>query len=168
MSVSNAQSNQLLSSLSRSAFKAISPALELHELKYKEVIFEPGSKIRYVYFPVSGIVSLLSVVGEALTLEVSIVGNDGMIGLPLYLGPGVADTRALVQGSGHALRIGAKEFLAECSRADELPRVLRLFTSKLISQISRSAVCIRYHEIEQRLSRWLLITADKLGTDSFQ
>ena len=144
------------------------PKLELITLIYAENIYNPGDIIEDVYFPESGIISLLSAVEEHSTLEVGIVGNEGMIGLPVFLGVKTSNNRAVVQGAGFALKMLAKDFLDECLRFVELSHILQRFTHSLITQISQSAVCNRYHEIEPRLARWLLMTHDRMKTDEFQ
>ena len=167
MSVPTQPANRLLSALSRKTYSSFSSKFQPFELKYKEIIYEPGDAIKYVYFPEHGIVSLLSAVGKDSTLEVGIVGSEGMIGLPLFLGEKSSYTRAMVQGEGLALRMKAADFLAECSRSDELPKILPLFTHSLITQISQSAVCNRYHPVDERLARWLLMTGDRMGSNAF-
>ena len=159
--------NRLLLSLSPSTYSSLSPLFEVFELKYKANVYSPGELIRHVYFPESGIISLLSAVGERSTLEVGIVGREGMVGLSLYLGEKRSNTKAVVQGDGVALRMKAADFLTECDRSDELPRILRRFTHSLLTQISQSAVCNRFHLVDRRLARWLLMTADRMGSNDF-
>lgn len=164
----NKPSNQLLSTLQSSTYRRLFPKLEIFELVFKQVIFEPRDAIKHVYFPESGIISLLSAVGENATLEVGIVGKEGMVGLPLFLGEKVSDTRALVKGRGIALRMKAADFRKECALSDELPKVLRRFTHSLMKQISQSAACNRHHQVDSRLARWLLMTHDRMGTRNFE
>ena len=159
--------NRLLSSLSANTYRSLSPVLEVYELKYRAVVYSAGDLIKHAYFPESGIISLLTAVGERSTLEVGIVGNEGMVGLSLYLGENRSNTKAVVQGDGVALRMKAADFLAECARSDELPKVLRRFTHSLLTQISQSAVCNRFHLIDKRLARWLLMTADRMASNEF-
>ena len=168
MSAPTKPNNRLLAALAKKTYQLLRPTLESFDLKYKDIIYDPGDTIKYAYFPETGIISLLSTVDYNSTLEVGIVGSEGMIGLPLFLGEKRSDTRALVQGSGMALRITARDFLAECSRSDELPRILRRFTHSLMKQISQSAACNRFHAVEFRLARWLLMTHDRMKNDRFQ
>jgi len=144
------------------------PSLELFELKYKEIIYEPGDPISHVYFPESGIISLLSAVDDNSTLEVGIVGSEGMVGLPLFLGIKISDTRVLVQGKGTALRMKWADFLAACAENEKLSAAMRLFTHSLMKQISQSAACNRFHPVESRMARWLLMTHDRMRNDNFQ
>lgn len=167
MSETSKPANRLLAALPKKEYQQLLPKLEQVELILKENIYNPGEVIRHVYFPESGIISLLSAVGENSMLEVGIVGSEGMAGLPVFLGVKTSNNRALVQGAGFALRMTAKNFLKECERGGKLPKVLQRFTYSLLTQISQSAVCNRYHQIEARLARWLLMTSDRMQTDSF-
>lgn len=167
MTATTSPANRLLSALKRKTFQDLAPKLERVELTYKEVIYEPRDQITHVYFPESGIISLLSAVDLHSTLEVGIVGSEGMVGVSLYLGDTISQTRCLVQGSGFALRLTARHFLSECRRDDELPKIVRRYTHSLIGQISQSAACNRFHEIEPRLARWLLMTQDRMRASSF-
>jgi CRP-like cAMP-binding protein len=160
--------NRLLAALPKKVFQQMLPKLELITLIFAENIYNPGDIIQDVYFPESGIISLLSAVEEHSTLEVGIVGNEGMVGLPVFLGVEISNNRAVVQGAGFALKMLAKDFLDECLRSVELSHILQRFTHSLMTQISQSAVCNRYHEIEPRLARWLLMTHDRMKTDEFQ
>ena len=159
--------NRLLSALSANTYRSLFPLLEAYELKYRADVYASGEVIKHAYFPESGIISLLTAVGERSTLEVGIVGNEGMVGLSLYLGAKRSNTKAVVQGDGVALRMKAADFLAECDRSDELPKLLRRFTHSLLTQISQSAVCNRFHLIDRRMARWLLMTADRMASNEF-
>ena len=144
------------------------PELEEIPLIFAETIYEPNDVIRRVYFPDSGIVSLLSAVEERSLLEVSIVGNEGFVGIPVFLGVKTSNNHALVQGAGVALSMKTADFLAECSNGGALTRVLQRYTHSLLTQISQSAACNRFHSIEARLARWLLMTADRMESNKFQ
>ena len=159
--------NRLLAALSGKTYQHILSKSERIELIFNENIYNPGDVISDVYFPESGIVSLLSAVEANSTLEVGIVGNEGMIGLPVFLGVKTSNNRAVVQGAGFALKMAADDFLDEC-KTGELPRILQRFTHSLMTQISQSAACNRFHEIEPRLARWLLMTGDRMHADEFQ
>ncbi len=160
--------NQLLAALPVGVYKKLLPKLERFELVYKKNIYAAGDVIENVYFPESGIVSLLAVVGHNSMLEVGIIGDEGMIGIPLFLGISTSENRAVVQGSGVAMRMTAADFLKESERGGDLLRVLRSFTYSLMMQIGQSAACNRYHSIESRLARWLLMTSDRMRSDEFQ
>ncbi|MEO7728689.1 MAG: Crp/Fnr family transcriptional regulator, partial [Burkholderiales bacterium] len=116
----------------------------------------------HVYFPVDCLVSLLTAVDKNRTLEVGMVGNEGMLGMPLVLGIDVSAVRALVQGSGTALRMTAARFLAEFNRSPPLQRALFRYTHLLMAQVSQTAACNRFHESDARLARWLLMTSDRM------
>ncbi|HLM59620.1 MAG TPA: Crp/Fnr family transcriptional regulator, partial [Pyrinomonadaceae bacterium] len=149
-------------------YQHLLPKMEEVSLTFTETIYAPDDIIRYVYFPNSGIVSLLAAVGERSQLEVGIVGNEGIVGLPVFLGVERSNNHALVQGVGAAMRMKTADFLAECSKGGLLPRILQRYTHSLMTQISQSAVCNRFHPIEARLARWLLMTADRMESDVFQ
>jgi CRP-like cAMP-binding protein len=160
--------NRLLATLPKKVFQQMFSKLERVALIFAENIYNPSDIIHHVYFPESGIISLLSAVEENSTLEVGIVGNEGMVGLPVFLGVKTSNNRAIVQGSGFALKMAVVDFLDECKHSNELSVILQRFTHSLITQISQSAVCNRYHEIEPRLARWLLMTHDRMKADEFQ
>jgi CRP-like cAMP-binding protein len=142
-------------------------SLEPVELSYGQVLYEPAGRIRHVYFPTDCLVSLLTAVDKQRTLEVGMVGNEGMVGMPMALGIGVSAVRALVQGSGTAMRMTAARFRAEFKKNMPLQRALFRYTHLLIVQVSQTAACNRFHEAEARLARWLLMTSDRLHGDEF-
>lgn len=159
--------NKLLAALPTEEYRKLSSKLEQIPLNYGENIYEVGENIRYVYFPSSGIVSLLASVENSSTLEVGIVGKEGFVGLPVFLGVKASNNRAIVQGAGAAMRMTAADFLAECENGNSLTRILQRFTHSILTQVSQSAVCYRFHPIEARLARWLLMTSDRMETDEF-
>jgi len=161
-------SNRLLAALPAREYARLLPKLREISLTYTETIYEPGDVIRQVYFPNSGIISLLSAVGERSLLEVGIVGNEGFVGLPVFLGVKTSNNRAIVQGAGAALTMKTADFLAECKDGGALPQILQRYTHSLIVQISQSAACNRFHPVEARLARWLLMTADRMASENFQ
>lgn len=141
--------------------------LEPVRLASGQALYEPGGPIRHVYFPLDCLVSLLTEVDRKRTLEVGLVGNEGMAGIPLVMGAGVSEVRALVQGAGSALRMAAGEFVTEFDRTPSLQRALYRYTYAMMAQLSQTAACNRFHEASQRLARWLLMTRDRLGVDEF-
>lgn len=159
--------NRLLKALPKNEYQKLLPKFERIELVFNENIYNPGDVISDVYFPESGIISLLSAVEANSTLEVGIIGNEGMLGIPVFLGVKISNNRAVVQGAGSALKMAASDFLDECKNP-ELLKILQRFTHSLIVQISQSAACNRFHEIEPRLARWLLMTGDRMHADEFQ
>lgn len=111
---------------------------------------------------------MLATVAESSTLEVGLIGNEGMAGLPLFLGVANSNNRAVVQGAGSALSLKATDFQVECHKRGALSQILRRYTHSLLTQVSQSAVCYRFHPIEERLARWLLMTSDRMASDEFQ
>ncbi|MGI8883121.1 MAG: Crp/Fnr family transcriptional regulator [Pyrinomonadaceae bacterium] len=160
--------NRLLAALPAKEYQRLLPKLKEIPLIYTKTIYESDDIISRVYFPESGIISLLSAVGERSLMEVGIVGNEGFIGLPVFLGVKTSNNRAIVQGAGVALEMKTADFLAECNNGGALSRLLQRFTHSLLTQISQSAACNRFHEIEARLARWLLMTADRMASNEFQ
>lgn len=160
--------NRLLASLPDNEYRRMLPKLDQVVLKYGEIICEKGDVIRDVYFPNSGIISLLAAAQTNALFEVGIVGNEGVVGLAVFLGVKTSISRAVVQGSGSAMKMKTADFLAECSRSGALPKILRRFTHSMLAQISQSAICFRFHALEARLARWLLMTADRMKSNDFQ
>src|SRR6266480_2690749 len=160
--------NRVLAALSGQEFKQLLPELEPFPLIFGARIFEPGEIIRHVYFPTSGIVSLLATIGENSSLEVGIVGNEGMVGVSAFMGVKTSRTLAVVQGAGSALRMKVGPFRKTLENGSGLPLLLLSYTHSLLTQISQSAVCNRFHPIDARLARWLLMTHNRMGTDEFQ
>ena len=159
--------NLLLAALPVKEYRRLLPQLERVAMPFAEILYEPGDVIRHVYFPNDSIVSLLSVVAERSTLEVGLVGNEGMAGVPAFLGVGASPNRALVQGAGTAMRMRAGALRTESERAGPLRRLLHLYTHSLLIQVSQTAACNRFHLAEERLARWLLMTHDRLRSDEF-
>jgi CRP-like cAMP-binding protein len=160
--------NQLLAALPIEEYRRLFPNLEQITLTYGENIYERDEIIEHVYFPNSGIISLLAAVEDSATLEVGIVGKEGVVGLALFLGVKTSNHRAIVQGAGFAMRMKAAEFLTECQNGGALTQLLLRFTHSLLTQVSQSAACYRFHPIEARLARWLLMTSDRMETNEFQ
>ncbi len=160
--------NRLLAALPKDEYQRLLPKLELFPLVFGKVIYEFGDLIRNVYFPTSGIVSLLASVEDRATLEVGIVGREGMVGLSAFLGVKTSANHAVVQGVGAAMRMKATAFRSECENGGSFPRLLRRYTHSRLTQIEQGAACNRFHSIDARLARWLLMTRDRMGTDEFQ
>ena len=160
--------NRLLQALPRKEFHRALPNLKMVELKFGTDIYALNAKIRHVYFPNSGIISLLAAVEDSSTLEVGLVGLEGMVGLPLFLGVKESRVKAVVQGTGTAMRMTAADFEKIFGNDGSMPRILRRFAHSMIAQISQSAVCFRFHVIEMRLARWLLMTVDRMESNEFR
>lgn len=160
--------NRLLATLAKKEYQRLLPKLKQTILTFGDILYDPGDTIRHVYFPNDSIISLLSAVSERSTLEVGMVGNEGMAGLPIFMGVNVSRTRALVQGAGSAMRMTAAALREEAQQLSPLHRLLQRYTHSLFTQISQSSVCNRFHTVEARLARWLLMTSDRLGSDEFR
>ena len=160
--------NQLLAKLPRATYGHLSRHLELVQLTFGEVLYEPGDPIRHVYFPNDSLVSLLMVVDRHLALEVGMVGREGMVGVAFALGMAGSPVRALVQGAGAAMRMKATSFRAEFGRNEILRRQVLLYTHALMAQVAQTAACNRFHVVEARLARWLLMTRDRVSSDRFR
>jgi CRP-like cAMP-binding protein len=159
--------NRVLASIPAREYKRLEAHLEPIELKFRQVLYEPGKSIRHIYFPVDCLISLLTAVDKRRSLEVGMVGNEGMAGMPFILGMGVSGVRAIVQGGGTALRMASAPFRVEFDRNRPLQDALYRYTYALMAQVSQTAACNRFHEAEPRLSRWLLMTRDRVGADEF-
>src|SRR5450759_1635645 len=159
--------NLVLAALPHEEYQRLLTSLEPVELSYGQVLYEPAERIRPVYFPTDCLVSLLTTVDKSRTLEVGMVGNEGMVGMPMALGIGVSAVRALVQGSGTAMRMTAARFRAEFKKNMPLQRALFRYTHLLLVQVSQTAACNRFHHTEARLARWLLMTSDRVHADEF-
>ena len=159
--------NRLLAALPAKEYERLLVGFEPVKLTYGEVLHESGEQMRYVYFPSDCLVSLLTVVEGHRALEVGLVGREGMVGSRLALGITTASVRALVQGTGMAVRIKSAHFLREFQRSPALQRALLHFTDTLMSQVTQTAACNRFHQVEARLARWLLMTRERLLSSEF-
>jgi CRP-like cAMP-binding protein len=160
--------NRLLAALPRQSYLRLLPGLAPVELLFGEVLYEPGQPIRHVYFPTQSLVSLLTLVEGHLALEVGLVGWEGMVGFPVALGVEVSPVRALVQGAGPALRMSATRMRTELRRSPPLQRGLYRYVHIMMAQISQTAGCNRFHVVEPRLARWLLMTRDRVRSGQFR
>ncbi|MEO8145734.1 MAG: Crp/Fnr family transcriptional regulator [Betaproteobacteria bacterium] len=160
--------NSLLAALPGAAYRRLLAGFEPVDLSFGEILYEPGQTISHVYFPGSSLVSLLTLADGHLALEVGLIGRDGMTGVPLVLGFKESAVRALVQGAGTASRMEAGVFMREFRRSPRLQRELYRYIHTLMAQISQTAACNRFHVVEQRLARWLLMTHDRVKADRFR
>lgn len=160
--------NQLLAALPRKERERLLPDLEHTPLAVREVIYEADGHIRYVYFPTSGVISLLCTTGEGASIEVGAVGKEGMAGVPVFLGVDASLTRAVVQVAGEAVRMRAKAFREAAGRGGPFHDLLHRYTYALMTQLSLSIACNRFHSVENRLARWLLMMHDREPTDEFK
>jgi len=160
--------NSLLAALPRKSYLRLLPGLAPIELVFGDVLYEAGDTIREVYFPSQSLVSLLTVVEGHLALEVGLVGREGMVGFPLALGIDVSPVRALVQGAGAALKMNATRFRSELKGSPPLQRELQRYVHAMMVQIAQTAGCNRFHVVEARLARWLLMTRDRVRSGQFR
>lgn len=138
------------------------------KLTYGDILGEPGKQLRHIYFINSGLVSLLTAVGDHASVEVGLVGREGVAGLPLFLGISVSPVRMLVQGTGTAMRMKAASFHAELKRNPVLQRELNRYLYAFMAQVAQTAACNRYHLLGARLARWLLMTHDRAESNEFR
>ncbi|MCD1596949.1 Crp/Fnr family transcriptional regulator [Rheinheimera aquimaris] len=154
--------NQLLNALSAEVQQRLFPHLERVEMPLGKVLYESGDVMRYVYFPTDCIVSLLYVMENGSSAEISVVGFDGLIGVALFMGGESTTSRAIVQSAGFAYRLLGQRLKDEFNRHGELLHLMLRYSQALITQMAQTAVCNRHHSIEQQLSRWLLLSLDRL------
>jgi CRP-like cAMP-binding protein len=159
--------NRLLAALPKKDFEALERHFEEVPLVFEEILYQPRVLISDVYFPNSGYVSLLAAANERSTLEVGLVGKEGLLGLAVFMGVNTSQNRAVVQGVGSAMKMKATAFRKECSNGGALPRLLQRYSHSLLTQITQSAVCNQFHSVDARLARWLLMTHDRMGVDEF-
>lgn len=160
-------SNRLLASLPEDDMSHIESLCDTVQVEVGDVLYEPGQDIQFIYFPVDSLISLLAVAEGRMTLEVGSVGREGMIGASVALGHKLAQVRAVVQRAGRASRIIAADFCSEFGRMESLQRLLYRYTDTLLAQAIQIAVCSRFHVLEARLARSLLITRDRLQSEKF-
>ncbi len=168
MSEATKPTNRLLAALPAKEYTRLLPKLEEISLVFAETIYEQNDIIRHVYFPNSGIVSLLTRVAEGEIMEVGVVGNEGIVGLPVFLGVETSSNHVIVQGDGTASRIKTEDFLRECGRGGSLPKLLQRYTHALLLQVSQTVACTRFHLIEDRLICLLLMMHDRIKADKFR
>ncbi|MGB5741085.1 MAG: Crp/Fnr family transcriptional regulator [Sedimenticolaceae bacterium] len=159
--------NRLLANLPRKDRQRIVAACESVDLPIGAILAESGERIRHVYFPTESFISLTTPTDMGTTLEVGLVGNEGMLGISLILGVDVAPLHALVQGAGTTLRMNTAPFRRELGQSRALERVMKRYLFVLMSQIAQTAACTHFHVVEARLARWLLMTHDRAHSDQF-
>ena len=154
--------NHLLAALSPEIRDRLFPHLELVEMKLGDVVYESGDSLRYVYFPIDSIVSLLYVMESGASGEISVVGNEGLVGVAVFMGGESTSSRAVVQSAGVAYRLRGQKLKDEFNKHGELLHLILRYTQALITQMAQTAVCNRHHSIDQQLCRWLLLSLDRL------
>ena len=159
------QQNHLLAALSAAERERLYPALQLVDMPLGKVLYESGDVLRHVYFPVDCIVSLLYVLADGSSAEISVVGNEGIIGIALFMGGETTPSRAIVQSAGSAYRLIGQRLKDEFHRNGQAQLLLLRYTQALITQMTQTAVCNRHHSVDQQLCRWLLLSLDRLSSN---
>jgi CRP-like cAMP-binding protein len=161
----NPQQNRLLAALSPAERERIYPHLDLVSMPLGKVLYGSGDVLRQVYFPTDSIVSLLYVLLNGASAEISVVGNEGLIGIALFMGGETTPSRAIVQSAGHAYQLIAEQFKDEFHRNGSLRLLLLRYTQALLTQMAQTAVCNRHHSVDEQLCRWLLLSLDRLSSN---
>ncbi|MGA2191519.1 MAG: Crp/Fnr family transcriptional regulator [Steroidobacteraceae bacterium] len=154
--------NQLLACLPDAEWRRWSPQLERIQMPLGQVLYESGVTLGYVYFPITSIVSLLYVMENGASAEIAVVGNDGLVGVSLFMGGESTPSRAVVQSAGVGCRLKAQTMKTEFDRAGPVLHLLLRYTQALLTQMAQTAVCNRHHSLDQQLCRWLLLSLDRL------
>jgi CRP-like cAMP-binding protein len=157
--------NRLLAALPAPEYQRLLPHLELVPMPLGEVLYESGGRLQHVYFPTTSIVSLLYVLENGASAEIAVVGNEGILGISLFMGGETTPSRAIVQSAGFGYRLRSQVLKQEFNRAGPMLHLLLRYTQALITQMTQTAVCNRHHSVEQQLCRWLLLSLDRLPTD---
>ncbi len=157
--------NHLLAALTQEIQERLIPHLERVTLPLGKVLYESGDALRHVYFPTDAIVSLLYVMEDGASAEISVVGNEGLIGVAVFMGGESTPSRAIVQSAGHAYRLPGQKLKDEFNRHGEMLQLMLRYTQALITQMAQTAVCNRHHSIDQQLCRWLLLSLDRLPSN---
>jgi CRP-like cAMP-binding protein len=167
MSPHNPSQNHLLAALPPADFARLAPHLELVPMRLGDMLYEPGGQLQHAYFPTTCIISMHYVMASGASAESAGVGNEGVVGISLFMGGDTTPSSAVVQTAGHAYRLERRLLETEFKAAGLLQRLLLRYTQALIAQISQTAVCNRHHSVEQQLCRWLLVTLDRIPSGQF-
>jgi CRP-like cAMP-binding protein len=157
--------NRLLAALPAPDYARLEPHLKLVQMPLGTVLYESGILLNHVYFPTTSIVSLLYVMADGASAEIAVVGNEGVIGVSLFMGGETTPSRAVVQSAGHAYRLSGQLLKEEFTRAGAMQHLLLRYTQALITQMAQTAVCNRHHSLDQQLCRWLLLSLDRLASN---
>lgn len=157
--------NRLLAALSAADYERLLPDLELVPLPLAWAVYEAGGQLGYVYFPTTAIISLLYVMEDGSSAEIAVTGNDGLVGISLFMGGESTPSRAVVQSAGYGYRLRASVLKKEFAQGGELQHLALRYTQALITQMAQTAVCNRHHTVEQQLCRWLLLSLDRLPSN---
>jgi CRP-like cAMP-binding protein len=162
---SSPRQNHLLAALPEADFGRLEPQLKVTEMPLGTVLYESGTMLDQVYFPTTSIVSLLYVMADGASAEIAVVGNEGVVGVSLFMGGESTPSRAVVQSSGHAYRLSGQLLKEEFNRAGAMQHLLLRYTQALLTQMAQTAVCNRHHSLDQQLCRWLLLSLDRLNSN---
>ena len=160
--------NRLLAALPRLEYERLRPAMHFVQLAKGKLIYDAGDLVRHAYFMTSGMVSLLARTEDGEAIEVAMVGNEGMVGVPVVLGTNLMPYRVMVQIPGGAMKLTEYALREEINRNGQLHKLLLCYTHTVLAQITQSALCNRFHTLEERLCRWLLIARDRVKSDGFE
>jgi CRP-like cAMP-binding protein len=163
--IPEARDNHILDALPQPERDRLFPHMELVHLPLGKVLYESGASLRHMYFPTDSIVSLLYVLRDGASAEIAVVGNEGTVGVSLFMGGESTPSRAVVQSAGHAFRLSRARLKAELNLHSELLHLLLRYTQSLLTQMAQTAVCNRHHSLDQQLCRWLLLSLDRLSTN---
>ena len=159
------EQNHLLAALPPAERERLFPHLQLVPMPLGKVVYESGQLLRHVYFPTDSIVSLLYVMEDGASAEISVIGNEGVLGVALFMGGETTPSRSIVQSAGSAYRLTGQRLKEEFNRHGEMLHLLLRYTQALLTQMAQTAVCNRHHELEQQLCRWLLLSLDRLSSN---
>jgi CRP-like cAMP-binding protein len=164
MASHNSSQNHLLAALPTAEYERLAAHLELVPLLLGDVLYEPGEELKHAYFPTTGIVSLHYVTESGASAETAGVGNEGVVGISLFMGGDSTPSSAVVQTAGHGYRLESRRLKEEFKRGGLMQHLLLRYTQALITQVTQTAVCNRHHSVEQQLCRWLLLTIDRVSS----
>lgn len=162
--VDRPKQNQLLAALPETDFERLAPDLEFVDMPLGHALYESGERLQHVYFPTTSIVSLIYVMQDGSSAEIAVVGNEGILGISLFMGGDTTPSRAIVQSAGHGYRLPSRLLQQAFKRAGPVMHLLLHYTQALITQMAQTAVCNRHHTVDQQLCRWLLMSLDRLPT----
>ena len=162
---SSPHQNHLIDALPASDYERVVSHLELIAMQLGDVLYESGAKLQYVYFPTTCIISLLYVMEDGASAEIAVVGNEGILGISLFMGGNTTPSRAIVQSAGHAFRLTADLLKHEFERYGPTMHLRLRYTQALITQMAQTSVCNRHHSVDQQLCRWLLLSLDRLASN---
>jgi CRP-like cAMP-binding protein len=165
--VAEASANRLIAALPQRSRRRLLASCEQVDLQFAAVLCVEGKVLEHVYFPRDSVISLVTVLADGARLEVGVIGNEGMLGTSILLGVKVSPLRAIVQGSGPALRMSAATFRRHCKQDGDLREVMNRYVHVLMEQLALTAACTHFHRVESRLARWLLMTRERVGSDRF-